>query len=139
MFEKLAFWGEHTPIGIPEMDEQHRGYFGLLDQVCRGLLSRESCPNVECVVLDLEQYVQAHFVEEEALMARYGYPGLQGHMESHAEFSGKLAAIANRIAAGEVVGLDLLRFLSDWWSFHIGVADRHYANFILNQDVAEAA
>ena len=134
-----AFWGEYLPIGIPEMDEQHKGFFSLLDQVCRGLLSRESCPDVGCAVLDLEHYVKAHFVAEEALMARYGYPGLQGHMDSHAEFADKLAGIAGRIAAGETVGLDLMRFLSDWWSFHIGVADRQYANFIHAQEEGLAA
>ena len=139
MSANQAFWGEYIPLGIPEMDEHHMGFFSLLDQVCRGLLSRNSCPNVECAVLDLENYVKAHFVEEEALMARYGYPGLEDHMESHAEFAGKLTRLANRIAAGETVGLELLRFLSDWWSFHIGVADRQYANFILRQEEALAA
>ena len=136
MSKRHMLWTEHMPRGIPEMDKQHKWFRALLDQVYRGLLSRECCPKIECVVFDLEECAKAHFDEEEGLMELYGYPGLQGHMDSHAEFTGKLAEIGQRVVAGETVGLELLHFLGDWWSFHISMADRHYVDFIRTQEKA---
>ena len=125
-----SFWSECVSLGIPDMDRQHEGFFDLINQVSRGLLTRQPLSAIEGVIADLEAYARAHFGAEEALMELHAYPGLSEHLESHAQFVTKVEQLAEKVAAGESVGLEMLRFLSDWWSFHIGMADRQYADFI---------
>ncbi len=139
MSVKQSFWSECISLGIPDMDRQHEGFFDLINQVSRGLLARHPLSTIEGIIADLETYARAHFSAEEALMEHHAFPGLAEHLESHAQFVVKVEQLAEKIAAGESVGLEMLRFLSDWWSFHIGMADRQYADFIRQKDLALAA
>ncbi len=106
----------------------------LRRQVWEGLLSRNYAEvNIEGVVVDLEDYARAQFCEEEALMATHDYPGLERHRASHVQFVTKVNDLSNLVAAGETVGLKLLGFLNDWLTFHIGVVDLQFSDYMLGK------
>lgn len=139
MAANQSFWSECISLGIPDMDRQHEGFFDLINQVSRGLLARQPPSAIEGVIADMEAYARAHFSAEEALMERHAFPGLADHLESHAQFVVQVEQLGEKVAAGESVGLEMLRYLSDWWSFHIGMADRQYADFIRQKELDLAA
>lgn len=130
MSREYVSWNESLSIGVQDMDDQHRVLLDLINQVWQGLVSQHPMQEIDGVVLDLEEYTRTHFGQEEALMEHHAYPGLASHKESHALFIAKVNDLETRIAAGETIGLELLRFLSDWLTFHISMVDRQYANFI---------
>ncbi len=123
-------WTDALSIGIEKIDEQHKGLIVLINDVWRALMSHQAAVDIESIVFDLEDYTKTHFKEEEELLERYGYPGLEAHRESHAFFISKVGELDARIAAGEIVGLELLQFLGDWLKFHISIVDKQYAEFI---------
>lgn len=136
MSKDYIAWSDSLSIGLQDMDDQHKVLLGLINQVWQGLVSHQALPNIEGVVFDLEDYAHTHFDVEEALMAKHGYPALQAHQESHAQFYAKVEDLSNKIASGETVGLELLRFISDWLTFHIAMVDRQYADYIRHQEEA---
>jgi len=129
-------WNDNLAIGIPEIDDHHKVFFGLLNKLWRGLVVHEAVPTIECVLFDLENYAYDHFHEEEVLMERHGFPGLEAHKESHGEFGVKVKELSSKVAAGETVGLEMLDFLSGWLNFHIRMVDRQYGDFILKKEQA---
>ena len=134
MSKDYISWTDSLSIGRQDMDDQHKVLLGLINQVWQGLVSHKDQPDIEGVVFDLEDYAHTHFNQEEALMAIHGYPALQAHQESHAQFYAKVEDLSNKIASGETVGLELLRFISDWLTFHISMVDRQYADYIRHRE-----
>ena len=103
--------------------------FQFLNRVWQGLSSQRTLPEMERIVFGLEDYARTHFAEEEACMARIGYPHLEAHKHSHAQFIANVALLGNRIAAGQTVEVELLDLLNDWLAYHIGVTDRQCLEF----------
>ncbi|MDD5298674.1 MAG: bacteriohemerythrin [Rhodocyclaceae bacterium] len=132
--KSFVAWNDALSIGIEDIDDQHKGLIALINDVWKALMSHAAAQNIESIVLDLDDYTCTHFKEEEALQERYGYPGLEAHKESHAFFIGKVKELDARIAAGEIIGLELLEFLSDWLTYHISIVDRQYADFIRSHE-----
>jgi hemerythrin-like metal-binding protein len=134
--ENYVAWTDALCIGIDEIDEQHKRLIALINHVWKALVSHQAKVDIESVIFDLEFYIQTHFKHEEAMLERHGYPGLAAHKESHAFFVAKVKELDSRIAAGEIVGLELLEFLSDWLKFHISIVDKQYAEFIRDKEAA---
>lgn len=127
--EPLVPWHEDYGLGLDQIDEQHQHLFALMNQVWEAVFSfaTETAGITSRLVLELEQYAQAHFAEEEAFMRETGYPRLDSHRKAHAAFVARIHEEKEAILAGNRVSLDLLLFLRDWLISHILVADRDYA------------
>ena len=128
--EGFVAWSDSLSIGFEEIDGQHQRLIGLINDLWKALMSHSAPTDTATIVSELEDYTRTHFRDEEALMARYGYPALEEHTQSHAFFVLKVHELETRISTGESVGLELLHFLTDWLTFHIRMVDRQYADFI---------
>jgi hemerythrin len=69
----MAFkWDEKYATGVPEVDEQHRKLFGMLDDLERRL-TRSEPPNRMADLLEkFKKYTVDHFAWEEVCMDRTG-------------------------------------------------------------------
>ena len=134
MLKIYISWSDALFQGEQEENDGHKVLLRLINQVWQGLVSHQSLPDIEGVVFDLQEFARAHFVEEEAQMARNRYPHLQAHQASHARFIADVEGFCNKVAAGETVGLDLLTFINDWLRFHVGMADRQYSQFLRSRE-----
>lgn len=137
--QSYVAWTDDLYIGVEDIDEQHKRLIALINDVWKALVSHQATVDIESIVFDLEDYTQTHFRDEEAMLERHGYPGLAAHQESHAFFIAKVKELDARIASGEIVGLELLEFLSNWLKFHINIVDKQYAEFIRNREAAVGA
>jgi hemerythrin-like metal-binding protein len=69
---------------------------------------------------ELRFYASQHFDEEEAPLARVGYPGLEAHCAQHGYFIAQLESFDVRKPKAH----DALAFLKDWFLKHVLGTDR---------------
>lgn len=121
-------WRQEYSVGVPELDDQHRRLFALLDAIVAEINDPTSCADIGPSIDELRPVVVEHFATEEALMERAGYEGLAYQHQLHAAFLVELDEWARRVACGDRhAARDLGDFLADWLIRHTLGIDRAYA------------
>lgn len=122
-------WDDANNLGIPIIDEQHRGIVATINsfhyflQAGRGLAALTPTLDI------LEHYTFIHFKTEEELMLTAGYPGYKEHVLLHAELMRRTKEIA-RTAKLNREPEAALPFLKEWWLGHINNEDRLYSSYV---------
>jgi len=124
-------WTEALSVGVPELDEDHRRLFDVINRVLEAERRGES---VQWVIQELTLYANEHFAREERLMAEAGYPGLDAHREAHRAFiewltSVKTAHGANAETRHYLAGT-VREFLQGWLADHIMETDMDYRSYL---------
>ena len=120
-------WSEEYALGLPQIDDQHKFLFELIDEVWRAIASRSDRETLLRVVGALEEYTISHFGAEEAFMREHLYSRYFEHKAEHEKFVSRIAHEKAAVTAGRQLSLDLLHFLRDWLVQHIRHTDRGYA------------
>ncbi len=126
----LFNWTDDMSVGLEEIDAQHRFLIDRINDLWRSLGSARGDAIVLDLLVDLRRYTEKHFADEEILMKAFDYPHLAAHERAHRRFVERVRAAADDYTAGKEVGMELLRFLSDWLQRHIKVEDRQYAVYL---------
>jgi hemerythrin-like metal-binding protein len=120
-------------LKISAMDDEHKVLIGLMNKLhslhdagARGAVLLEA-------LADLARYTEKHFADEEAYMAKVGYPNLGTHKVVHERLLDRLAALHESCAATGKLSDDLFVFLKTWLSGHICGVDTKYAAHALAQ------
>jgi len=122
-------WSDNNKIGVPIIDEQHRGIVSAINSLQYFMQTGHGDEIIKPIMIMLEQYINIHLEVEEALMAEAGYPALEEHIELHkklVEKTKKLSIGANMNLESDIV----LKFLKEWWLGHINKEDRKLAPFL---------
>jgi hemerythrin len=126
--------------GLTDVDDQHETLFEWGNRVLfpeggdlqpRGGLE---------VLQNLSGYVQYHFSAEERAMELNGYPGLDHHRALHNKLVDELADIRRGCARDSFSRAQQARLyflMSDWLTYHIGSADKSFADFARAEGIAE--
>lgn len=123
-------WNERNNIGIPIIDEQHRGIISTINSFYYDLKLGLGHKVIRPTLVMVQQSCQIHFRTEETLMKAAEYPDLEKHIKLHRI----LIEQANRLAVEAEKSLDfdiVLNFLKQWWLSHINMKDREYAPYVL--------
>ena len=116
---------ESLLTGVERMDAQHRRLFELVDRLDQAILEGDAQVAVEQVLPELAAYTASHFREEERMMEDRHSPGLEAHRKQHRAFEAKVGETIGALrSGGGVLASDLVNFLLDWLSGHIGGVDR---------------
>ncbi len=118
----LKFTNDYL-IGVPEIDEEHRRLFELIEQTAV-VLNTSANPVEDALTLltELKQYAVSHFSHEEAYMEKINDPELERQKKAHADFIAKVNSYSfNDVTeeSAKVIIMDLLNFLSKWLFSHI--------------------
>ena len=115
-------WTEDFSVGVPLMDEQHKKLIDLINAVAD--------TNVPGRVFDsimrMYSYADEHFRNEEALMRRIGYAGIDEQIRMHKSFSAKAVEFAGRDFTKGVTQQEVFTFLRNWLTEHILKLDMAY-------------
>ena len=89
MFDFKFDWRDELNVGIAEIDEQHREMFRIVRDMEQLLITQ--CINVEEkqlyeIIRRLREYISYHFYDEEVLMKKNNYTGIEEHTKEHREF-----------------------------------------------------
>jgi hemerythrin len=126
----LREWSDVYSVGIPEIDEQHRGFFAASHRLYERILDREAKTGVEEALTFMRDYAQSHFQSEEEFMRRHQYPALAAHQTLHAAFIRRLNALAEDLTnfgPSQDLADRALDLTQDWLVDHIADEDVLYA------------
>jgi hemerythrin len=133
----LMPWSDSMSLGIESIDNQHRWLVGAVNTL-HDELSGSEPPRREVVGKILEglvDYSVNHFILEEELFQRFGYPETIAHKAEHDGFSAKAMELLFRFEDGDTVSLETLEFVKDWLMHHILKVDKAYAPFLRSKGV----
>jgi len=124
-------WRSTYECGNQTIDAQHRELFHganrLLSAVLNGLPSQDVIAMVDSFIAEVIQ----HFQDEEAIIAKAGYPAAAQHSGLHRALVEKAAALATHNRDGTLTLGELFKYLAqDVVSRHMLTADREYFSYL---------
>jgi hemerythrin len=120
-------WNEFYALALPEIDDQHKLLFQMINDLWQGILAKAEVPVTAEVLQRLENYTRTHFSAEEELMRSIAFPRIEEHRRAHRLFIDQISNTRRKWANGEPIGLEILHFLNNWLIDHILTTDKDYA------------
>jgi len=104
-----------------EMDQQHKRLGELVATVRKALKNERGPDELGAVLAGLLGFMRSHFSQEEDLMRRYGYEGLESHTQTHRVLFERLAELTGETFDNfsATTKERLLVFLEQDLSYHI--------------------
>ncbi|MCG3200681.1 MAG: Bacteriohemerythrin [Gammaproteobacteria bacterium] len=119
-------WKPDFELGLPPMDETHREFVGMLNELA-------SCAEGEFVGL-LERLVAhtvTHFEQEATWMHACGFPPMRCHVGEHERVLKVVSEVLARVRTGDLeLGRRLIAELPHWFEHHAATMDRALAGYI---------
>jgi hemerythrin len=124
----LVQWSEDYSVGVGNLDRHHQKLFDILNRLHNAMTQGKGKDAVIGTIKEMMEYAQYHFEEEEKLMERIKYPGLNEQRNAHKKFVAKVEEYQKLADMGLEAFLSsgVSTFLSDWLKKHIGVVDKKY-------------
>lgn len=129
-------WSEAFELGIPSIDQQHRWLVDATNRLYAEIETQNPDPKVVGEILEgLVDYTMNHFVYEEDLFTRLGYPESAAHKREHDGFANEAMKLLHNFEGGDPVGEEALEFLKAWLVHHILRVDKAYVPFFKEHGV----
>ncbi len=129
-------WSEEFSVGVKGIDRQHQELLARVNALFDAIGSREAGRSVDELIVHMESYVHRHFLCEEKLMRRHGYPDYVLHLGHHQHFIEELARIEkmyDRSGLSPELVTRMAGYITDWLSQHFVVDDRRLAEYLRAQ------
>lgn len=127
-------WSDSIALGIPSIDRQHQALFDWINSLSSAVVQGEGRDKVAETIINLVNYVDVHFRDEEQLMVSCSYPALAEHRREHDQFVSHVHDIQISYSEGRDIGESVLNFLVEWMIFHIKGTDQGYNRFIKQKE-----
>ena len=120
-------WDDSYVIGIPEIDEQHRLLFDMIEGLAEIAEGRASVDGMTETMGKLVALARSHLQYEETLAARRADKGYDAAAREHGEFIKKIEGLARYLETAPVDALHTtVEFLKDWIIDHTLIEHRRY-------------
>lgn len=129
MHEPHIEWSSAFELDISEIDLQHHYFVDLINRLVSELGSAEKGYQ-QRLIRELDAYARFHFISEENLMFRAGFPLLDEHSRHHFALIDELNVRETRFGHGSIPASDVTDFLTDWFVRHTTHEDRVFADFV---------
>ena len=125
-------WNDSYLLGIPMIDNQHKNFFVILDNL-ETLNQKQEKSEMHSLINELQNYVIYHFQTEEDLMVKSQSPNIDLHVMEHELFKKKVEEFHHSYYNNNVELLnEMISFMRKWLLIHIGGTDTEYADSIKN-------
>ncbi len=129
-------WKENYSVKIEIIDEQHKKLFSLLNNLVSSMSGGIGSALVKDILIDLKNYSEFHFKEEEEMLRKYDYENLTEHIKEHQYYINKIIELTQlSVKSSSLVSLKTADFLRDWLIQHILGTDKEYQQFLLSKGV----
>jgi hemerythrin len=120
--------GDSAPLGVLQLDQQHRDLLRLLQRLERTLEADPGGALPEYRFVQLAEETSAHFQAEEAFLQAVRYPHLAGHRADHDRIlEGFRKSLARWDAPGAPLLVDLVREFAQAAQAHLETEDQALA------------
>ncbi len=124
-------WNDDYSVQIKEIDNQHRQLIDQINALHDAMKQGKGKEVVGSIIVKLAEYTQRHFMSEEQLFLKHGYPETTRHTREHNAFIEKVAGFQNDLKLGRILlSMEVLNFLKDWLIKHIQIVDKKYGPFM---------
>ena len=123
-------WQAAYDTGVEEIDLQHRYFLALINRLRGELDACEDEAYRRRLLDELARYAAFHFISEENLMLKHGYPGVEQQRRLHLELIDQLSWRMQSRSHG-----DLFDFLVGWFVHHTVEEDRRIGDFVGRKEV----
>jgi hemerythrin-like metal-binding protein/PAS domain S-box-containing protein len=113
-----------------ELDEDHKFMFSLLNRCQELLEEQDDHQSAQAIIIEIVQYTQDHFVNEELLMNNINYPYAKNHCEVHRMIAKQLSKKVLICSDKEILRW-LITDMSTWLVEHIMEMDKPLHKYIL--------
>jgi hemerythrin len=132
MIPPLSQWSSKMEVGIPRIDAQHKQLFDL----AATFGDKGDEIRVMKTILQLCDYVKVHLREEEVMMERWGFPGIEAHRQEHKKFKGMLVELLGnaKTMTLDQIADEVHRLINGWFYNHILTVDFEYKPYVKTGD-----
>jgi hemerythrin len=125
----LIVWKPEYNLGIPIVDEQHRGIVTIINSLFYGMQNRHGEDLLMPVYGMIDDYTRIHFNIEENFLEKCNYPKLTEHKKFHRELIDKLNKVGKE-SLRQRDPQEFFTFLKEWWIDHICNKDREFLEYL---------
>ncbi len=122
-------WDQEWTVGVASIDLQHRYFIDLINRIYAEIESQDAAHQTR-LINELGGYTQLHFMSEENIMYKLGFPAMEKHCESHQALREKLNGQIGLYLVGMLDASEIVANLTDWFIPHLMTEDREFARFI---------
>jgi hemerythrin len=124
-------WHEGMSVGIPEIDEDHRRFIALIDELNLSISQRMKATEIKRRLQHVIDDTNRHFEREEQFFRERHYPNAEGHARSHKNVKDTLTKIQDSFMPYglEAEWLDAALIIKQILISHILTEDMQYANY----------
>jgi len=126
----LIVWKPEYELGIPIVDEQHRGIVSTINSLFFGMQNKQGEGLLRPIIGMVKEYTIIHFNTEENFLRQCNFPELKHHQALHSELTQMLEKIGKE-SLWEGDPYKFLEFLKEWWIDHICKRDREFRDYLL--------
>lgn len=122
-------WDEGYNLGIKSIDDQHRAFVGLLNELYESITDGKTKEHLSRIITELLSYIEYHFALEERYFDEFNYEGKKEHIDFHRDLAAKTVAYKEKFENGEDgvdMAWEMVDFLEDWLINHLDIADKKY-------------
>ena len=127
----LIVWQPSYNLGIPIIDEHHRGIVSTINSLCYAIQNRHGNEMLKPVIGMVTEYTRIHFEIEEDFLKRCGYPDFEKHRTLHKELTDALSH-TSQDSIWNKDPQEFLAFLKEWWINHICKEDIAFSQYLKN-------
>jgi len=133
----LLTWNENLSVKIKSIDDQHKRLIDMINQLQDAMSSGDSRSVLGEIFDGLLSYTAEHFEFERQLMVKHGYPESDDHLKEHDSFKQKVSDLHKQFVGSSnfMIGVDVMKFLTDWLVNHIQGVDKNYSDFFIAKGV----
>ena len=121
-------WNDSNSVGIPIIDEQHRGIVTIVNSLHYLIRSGRAMDTLGPILNVFEHLALLHFETEEGLFVNSGFPECKEHIQAHRNFFPQAQAAAREASSNGDTRIEL-DFLKKWWLGHINTEDKKYTQY----------
>jgi diguanylate cyclase (GGDEF)-like protein/hemerythrin-like metal-binding protein len=130
-------WKDSFCSDNPLIDAEHQSLFQVSNELFNAILSGRPSPEISIIIGRLLADVTRHFQNEQMILEKAGFPGLQKHLEDHAKLLARGVELSGRFEASTLSVGDVFQFLAyDVVMIHMLEADREYFPYIIEKNPA---
>jgi hemerythrin-like metal-binding protein len=123
-------WSPKYNVGVETIDEQHKRLVFMLNRLIEAKEATTDSELVSDVITQMTKYAEDHFKFEEDLLAKFGFPLLDQHRQSHDNYRKKVVDLCTAVLLNvPIVPQVMLNYLVQWWEKHILHEDMEYKSF----------
>lgn len=127
-------WNDSMSVGIPEIDEDHKRFVFLIDELNRAIAGQMDLSEVKKRLQRLIDDAEQHFSHEEKLFKQWKYPDAKDHAKKHENVLKSLQAVMDKFISYDFQSewIDAGIEVKDILITHLLTEDMKYAEFYRN-------